>query len=85
MGLKCKYSDVYDVYTEDKNKKNDNEIEKFKDFLRKDSPKYEKWSDFEWSIGQNAKCFNSDREFIKCVRDFRSFMVEHLQNEQKIF
>lgn len=41
MGLKSKYSDIYNVYTDDNNR-TDNEIfEKFKDVLRKDSPKYE--------------------------------------------
>ena len=85
MGLKSKYTDIYNVYTDVNNKTDDTIIENFKEVLRKDSPKYENWSDFEKAMGQHAKDFENEIDYVKCVRDFRDIMADCLTQEQSAF
>ena len=85
MGLKSKYSDIYNVYTDDNNRTNNEIFEKFKDILRKDSPVYEKWSDFEKAMGEHAKNFENQSDYIECIRDFRKTMQKCLYKEQDDF
>ena len=85
MGLKSKYTDIYNVYTDVNNKTDDAIIENFKEVLRNDSPKYENWSDFEKAMGQYAKNFDNEKDFVKCIRDFRETMTNCLSKEQSVF
>lgn len=85
MGLKSKYSDIYQVYTSDNNTNNNSIIQKFKEVLRKDSPKYENWSDFEKAMGEHAKDFENQDDYVRCIRDFRNTMQNCLSKEQEDF
>ena len=85
MGLKSKYSDIYNVYTDDSNRTDTTIFENFKDVLRKDSPKYENWSDFEKAMGEHAKDFENQSDYVECIRDFRKTMQKCLSKEQEDF
>ena len=79
LGMKTRYTDVYESYIKSKSKSET--IEKFKANLESD---YEKWSDFEIGMAKYARNFNSEDELIECVRDFRSHMTEQLSRENDI-
>lgn len=80
LNMKTRYIDVYNGYL---NTFSNNEaINKFKADLRKDAMrKYENWSDFEMGMADYACNFKSEADFINCVRDFKEYMVDHLNKE----
>lgn len=82
MGMKTKYEDMYESYFNIPSLSGT--IEQFKQTLSKQEP-YSKWSDFEMGMAEYAQTLSSEEQFVECVRDFKSHMVQHLQIEnQKI-
>lgn len=80
LGMKTRYSDMYESYF---NSESDSEvIRDFKWKLYRDQ-KYEKWSDFEMGMAKNADYFQTESEFIECVRDFKKHMVAYLESESE--
>ena len=80
LNMKTRYEDVYATYITTPSKSDT--ITAFKNALPKEAP-YEKWSDFEMGMAEYSKTLSSEDELIECVRDFKSHMVKHLQNENK--
>ena len=82
LGMKTKFTDVYDGYV---NSPNSSEtIARFKAELKRNSDNnYEKWSDFEMGMASYAQTLETENELVECIRDFKSYMVEHLQNENQ--
>lgn len=84
IGMKTRYKDMYDSYIELYSE--DEDINLFKQELKKDKPnEYTNWSDFEEKMGKLAPTFRDEMHFIKCVRDFRKYMVSYLEAEEKWF
>lgn len=80
LGMKTKYTDVYADYI--KSPSSSDIIANFKKELKsKEANNYEKWSDFEMGMAEYAKTLPSEEVFVKCVRDFKGYMVQHLQEE----
>lgn len=79
--MKTRYSDVYNGYITTPSA-TDN-IAAFKTDLHNDKHRnYKMWSDFEIGMGEYAKSFKTESDFIECIRDFKAYMVQHLLNEQ---
>lgn len=78
LGMKTSYEDIYREYV--KSPSDTDVIKNFKSELLQRKP-YDKWSDFEMGMVEYAKALSSENELIECVRDFKSFMVNHLRNE----
>lgn len=90
LGMKTKYTDVYDGYV--KSPSSSDFIARFKKELKakeannyekkaKEANNYEKWSDFEMGMASYARTLETENELIECVRDFKRFMVDHLKKE----
>lgn len=83
IGMKTRYKDMYDGYLASFSA--DKDIELFKNELRKDKPNdYTTWADFESTMGKSAKMFKNEDVFVKCIRDFKKYMVNHLKKEQEL-
>lgn len=80
LGMNTRYTDVYEKYIETESQSNN--IEKFKTALKNDMPEYKNWSDFEMGMAKYAENFETEVEFLECVRDFKSFMIEHIYTEE---
>ena len=84
LGMKTRYMDMYEGYIASESKSE--EIEDFKKLLKEDSyNSYENWSDFEMAVARFANSFRDEQALITCVRDFKSYLREHLVLEQKKF
>ena len=82
LGLKTKYSNMYAGYI---NEESATEcISAFKKTLEDQIP-YENWGDFELEMTKYAKHFPSETQLIECVRDFKRYMVNYLQEEANRF
>ena len=81
MGMKTRFTDMYEGYIA-QNSATD-AIRKFKEMLEADAPNYKTWGDFEMAMAEKAKEFDDEDSFIECLRNFKLYMVSHLQNEQK--
>lgn len=82
LGMKTKYTHVYDGYI--KSPSPTAVIKLFKEELaRKAKNNYENWSDFEMGMAAYAQTLENEKELVECVRDFKLYMVEHLQNENQ--
>lgn len=81
-GLKSSYADVYEEYI--KVESRTEVIKKFKQDLiaNKTKEKWGNWSDFEMGMAAYAKNFNSEKELIECVSDFKMFLEKHLLKEE---
>ena len=80
LGMKTNYTDVYGGYIKTPSKSET--ITRFKEDLKKDGRNnYENWSDFEIGMAEYAKMLSSEDELVECVRDFKDYMVKHLQSE----
>lgn len=82
LGMKTRYTDMYDSYI---NSESSNEIiAQFKKDLKKDEHNhYENWSDFEMGMANYASNFVFEDDFITCIRDFKTHMVNHLKLEEQ--
>ncbi|MBR2335367.1 MAG: hypothetical protein IKA62_03990 [Clostridia bacterium] len=78
LGMKTRYSDMYESYINSKSKSES--IKAFKVRLSNDI-KYENWSDFEMAMAKKANDFSSENEFVECIRDFKKHMADHLERE----
>lgn len=84
LGLKTRYTDMYDSYVKSKSKSG--VIARFKrDLQNEEHNHYENWSDFEMGMAKYAFTFSAEEDFIMCIRDFKAYMVEWLKNEEKPF
>lgn len=81
LGMRTSFKDICEAYVKEKT---DNEIiNKFKIVLKKDSPEYKNWSDFEIAMGAYSENYDKFEDFKLCVHSFRSFMVNYLRKEEK--
>ena len=78
LGMKTRYSDMYDDYIYEPTMIA--YIDDFKETLQKQDP-YNKWGDFEIGMAEYAKEFSSEKELVECVRDFKRYLVNYLQEE----
>lgn len=83
VGMKTKYTDMYDGYVNSPTF--DATIREFKRDLANSAPKYETWADFEMGMAEYAQKFDNENDFIKCIRDFKEYMIKHLRKEQDSF
>lgn len=83
VGMKTKYTDMYDGYINSPTI--DATIADFKEDLASSAPKYETWSDFEMGMAEYAQRFDNEDDFIKCIRDFKAYMIKHLCTEEDNF
>lgn len=81
LGMKTRYTDMYDSYIKSKSKST--VIENFKKDLQKEEHNhYQNWSDFEMGMAKYAENFIDENKFIECIRDFKAHMVNWLRKEQ---
>lgn len=83
VGMKTRFTDMYEGYI--KQKSPSKVIQKFKAMLAVDAPNYKTWGDFEMAMAEKAKEFPDEDSFIECLRDFKLYMVSHLEKEQQQF
>lgn len=79
-GLKSKYIDTYDEYISIK--PTNLNLEKFKKEL---DGNYGTWSDFELGMAKYAHKFNSEDDFVECIRDYSLFLHKHLVKEEESY
>ena len=79
MGMNTRFIDMYEDYIAQAS--SSEAIQKFKDMLAADAPNYKTWGDFEMAMAAQAKEFDCEDSFIECLRDFKLYMVSHLQKE----
>ena len=83
MGMKTRFADMYEGYIAQDSATDT--IRKFKEMLEADAPNYITWGDFEMAMAEKAKEFEDEDSFIECLRDFKLYMVSHLEKEQQRF
>lgn len=86
-GLRSSYNDVIKKYIQhsatDRVLENP-AVERFKRKIEEDISKDSKlWSDFECGMAEELPKFNSERDFIACVQDFKVYLNEYLIKEQR--
>ncbi len=84
LGMKTRFTDMYDEYI--KSESSSLIIENFKSMIKADAPNgYSTWGDFEMAMGKSISNFETEEDFISCIRDFKSFMVAYLREEENKF
>lgn len=83
VGMKTRFTDMYEGYIGQKS--SSEVVQKFKAMLEIDAPNYKTWGDFEMAMAEKAKEFEDESSFIECLRDFKVYMVSHLEKEQQLF
>ena len=78
-GLPTSYADVYEEYI--KQPSESLVVKKFKEDLiaNKTKEKWGNWADFEMGMADYAKNFETEKEFIECVSDFKDFLIRYLR------
>ena len=79
-GLKTSYRDVYKEYCSTQS--DDKLIQRFKQQILEDE---ETWSDFEVAMSQKMGEFESETDFLRCLRDFKKFLEKYLLRQEKEF
>ena len=79
-GLKSSFMDVYQQYV--KKDVISNPIKQFKESISGD---IDLWSDFEVAMANYMGEFDSERDFLICLRDFKSFLKNYLKEEESTF
>ncbi len=79
-GLKSSYRDVYNEYIKQPSKTP--RIKKFKEDIWND---IDNWGDFELRMSNYLSTFNTENDFLECLRDFKSYLNTYLENEQSHF
>ena len=79
-GLKSSYRDVYKEYIKQPSKTP--RIKKFKEDIWND---IDNWGDFEFRMSNYLSNFNTENDFLECLRDFKSYLDLYLRNEQSRF
>lgn len=72
-GLKTRYKDVYNEYCQTQS--SSELIKKFKEDINMN---IENWGDFEVAMCNYLPNFNSEQDFLVCLRDFKSFLNSYL-------
>ena len=80
-GLKTKFSDTYNGYIKQTNN-NTEAVKKFKKTIEDD---VETWADFEMRMAIYAQSFQTEAEFVSCIRDYRNYLNTYLLSEQNTF
>ena len=80
LGMKTSYNDMYEGYI--KSPSATPVIEVFKKELSQREP-YGRWADFEMGMAEYAQTLSSEDELIECLRDFKNYMVLHLNSENQ--
>ena len=84
VGLKTRYTDFYQIYTQE-NKDDNTIIKKFKkEILKSETDGWKNWVDFELGMGQQSKLFVGEKpadDFITCFNDFVVSFNKYLTNE----
>lgn len=80
LGMKTKYTDIYNTYTVSPSKADN--IKKFKEEIDEN---YKNWSDFEMGMAGYAENFATETDFVECVRDFKDCLVECIKTQEKSF
>lgn len=83
LGMKTRFTDMYEGYIVQGSASD--AIRRFKEMLKVDAPNYKTWGDFEMAMAEKAKEFDDEDSFIECLRDFKLYMVSHLESEQTQF
>ncbi len=83
LGLETSFKDICEAYIEEQS--GNEVINKFKSVLKEDAPEYKNWSDFEIAMGKYSSNYDKFEDFKLCVHSFRSFMVNYLRKEEKIY
>lgn len=83
LGLKTRYTDMYEGYINLHS--TDPDIKKLKELLRADAPGYETWGDFEMAMARHAQSYQNEDAFVKCVRDFRKYLIDYLTEQNAKF
>ena len=76
-GMKCTYRDVYKEYVTASSATD--VIAAFKKRIRSD---LDTWADFETAMAADMVNYQSEREFLSCLRDFKRHLNGHLLLEQ---
>lgn len=85
LGMKTSFIDVYKEYTAIPSF-SPPVIRKFKETLRNDaSMHYSTWADFEMGMAEYAETFENEDDFILCIRDFKSFLAKHLDQQESAY
>ena len=79
-GVKCRFIDAYNGYCKTPSEKH--VIENFKHAINES---IEDWGDFEVAMAKRFSEFNSEEDFISCLRDFKKYLVDYLEKEEKSF
>ena len=79
-GLKCTYKDVYAGYC--KTTGQSDVIAKFKEEI---NGNIDTWADFEMAMNAYLPSFKCEADFLSCARDFKVYMIAHLQKEENEF
>lgn len=83
IGINTRYTDFYKYYLDKETK--DERIISFKNILKSKLEDEETWADFETAMAKNVDCFNSEDDFVHCIRDFKSHLRIYLKEQEKIF
>lgn len=78
LGMRTSYSDVYKEYMKTPSKSDS--IAKLKQDLDKN---YKNWADFEMGMADYAARELTEDQLVECVRDFRNFLIDYLDQEQQ--
>ena len=78
-GLKSSYFDIYEEYKNPK--EGDSEI--IRSFKKDLWDNIDRWGDFEVAMAEYMRTFKSEKDFLECLRDFKAFTENYLQEEEK--
>lgn len=73
-GMKSHYDDIYNAYAD--TQVSDKVLDKFHKEVKG-------WGDFEVSLAKKVGLFSNEETMVKCLRDFKTFMIEYLKSEEK--
>ncbi len=77
LGMKTAYTDIYSKYI--KTDSATENLARFKKMLEtEESCNYKTWSDFEMGMANHIDAFDSENDFIECIRDFKRFLGQQL-------
>ena len=76
-GMKCTYRDAYQGYV--RTPSHSNVIAMFKGRINKD---IDTWADFEVAMASDMKNYDSEQDFLLCLRDFKKYLNSYLSKEE---
>lgn len=81
LGLKTRYQDFYDVYSQSHN--DHDSVMKLKDHIGKNTDGY--WSDLELALGEYTKEFEGVKDFDEVMDDIRKSLSSYLEKAEDDF